>query len=100
MFIHFPNGHLLFFPHTFLSILFSHGFPTYGFSHGFSHGFSRKNPMVQWRICGIFSRWDFASATACLLKALAAPPAARRNLLAAAERAASGCLGEAEPQEV
>lgn len=50
-------------------------------SHGFSLGF-RPRP-------------EFASATACTLKALAAPQAARRNLIAAAERAAIGCLGEA-----
>eukprot|EP00434_Breviolum_minutum_P030924 symbB.v1.2.027350.t1/scaffold2783.1/size70499/3 len=38
---------------------------------------------------------NFASATACALKALAAPAELRSNLLSASERAAVGCLGKA-----
>lgn len=40
-------------------------------------------------------RLNFASATACALKALAAPAELRSNLLSASERAAVGCLGKA-----
>eukprot|EP00435_Cladocopium_sp_Y103_P059565 s342_g21.t1 len=48
-------------------------------------------------LCSSQTAPEFASATACTLKALAAPQDARRNLIAAAERAVIGCLGEGAP---